>query len=36
MKISSVEAIVVAIPFTHDGPPTGFAGQTWSSLSICS
>lgn len=32
MKITSIEPIVVSIPFTHDGPTTGFAGQTWSRL----
>ena len=32
MKITSLEPIVVSIPFTHDGPITGFAGQTWTRL----
>ena len=29
MPIESIEAIPLAIPFRHDGPPTGFAGGTW-------
>lgn len=32
MKITALETVRVAIPFTHDGPQTGFAGQTWSKL----
>ena len=32
MKIASVEAIPVALPFNHGGPPTGFGGTTWSTL----
>lgn len=32
MKITALEPVRVAIPFTHDGPQTGFAGQTWSKL----
>ena len=29
MRIERLEAIPVAIPFTHDGPDAGFAGGTW-------
>ena len=32
MKITKLEPVRVAIPFTHDGPQTGFAGQTWTKL----
>jgi L-alanine-DL-glutamate epimerase-like enolase superfamily enzyme len=32
MKITSVEAIPVALPFHHGGPPTGFGGETWTTL----
>jgi D-galactarolactone cycloisomerase len=32
MKITAIEPILLAIPFRHDGPETGFAGQTWSRL----
>jgi hypothetical protein len=28
MKITAIEPILLAIPFRHDGPETGFAGQT--------
>ena len=32
MLISKLEAIPVAIPYTHDGPPTGFGGSIWRTL----
>lgn len=32
MRITSLETIVVAIPFSHGGPPTGFGGQQWTHL----
>lgn len=32
MRISRIEAIPVAIPIHHDGPPTGFGGAIWSAL----
>lgn len=31
MKITALEPIVLSIPFSHDGPPSGFGGTTWSS-----
>ncbi|MDP6352815.1 MAG: mandelate racemase/muconate lactonizing enzyme family protein [Alphaproteobacteria bacterium] len=34
MKITSVEAIPLALPFTHDGPPTGFGGTEWTTLGV--
>jgi L-alanine-DL-glutamate epimerase-like enolase superfamily enzyme len=34
MRITKIEAIPVAIPFEHDGPPTGFGGTTWSKLNF--
>lgn len=32
MKISNIETIVVRIPYTHDGPPTGFGGRVWRTI----
>ena len=32
MKITSVEAITVDVPFTQAGPPSGFGGETWNTL----
>jgi L-alanine-DL-glutamate epimerase-like enolase superfamily enzyme len=32
MRITDLEAILVAIPFRHDGPPSGFGGTTWTKL----
>ncbi len=32
MKIASIEAIPIRIPFSHSGPPTGFGGGVWSEL----
>lgn len=32
MRITDIEAIPVAIPFEHDGPPTGFGGATWHKM----
>jgi len=32
MKITDIEAIPVAIPFEHDGPPSGFGGATWHTM----
>jgi len=33
MRITDIAAIPAAIPFEHDGPPTGFGGTTWHTLS---
>lgn len=32
MKITELETMVVKIPFTHGGPPTGFGGGAWSTI----
>jgi len=32
MKITRVETTLVAIPYQHGGPPTGFGGKVWSTL----
>jgi len=32
MRITRIEAIPVAVPIHHDGPPTGFGGVIWSAL----
>jgi len=32
MKIANIETIVVRIPFSHGGPPTGFGGTVWNTL----
>jgi len=32
MKIAAIEPIVVAIPYRHDGPLTGFGGTDWPTL----
>ncbi|MCC7274322.1 MAG: mandelate racemase/muconate lactonizing enzyme family protein [Alphaproteobacteria bacterium] len=32
MKIATVEAIALRLPFRHDGPPTGFGGRVWTTL----
>ncbi len=32
MKIASVEAVTVDVPFTQAGPPSGFGGETWNTL----
>ena len=32
MQITKLETIPVSIPYTHDGPLTGFGGTTWASL----
>ncbi len=34
MKIATVEAIPLDIPFTHGGKPFGWGGQAWTRLSI--
>ncbi len=34
MKIATVEAIPLEIPFTHGGKPFGWGGQAWTRLSI--
>ena len=34
MKITSVEPIVLEIPFDHGGAPFGWGGQAWTRLSI--
>ncbi|RAH99175.1 mandelate racemase/muconate lactonizing enzyme family protein [Acuticoccus sediminis] len=35
MKIESIEAIVLALPYTHEGPLTGFGGHDWPVLQSC-
>jgi L-alanine-DL-glutamate epimerase-like enolase superfamily enzyme len=32
VKITKVEPIVLAMPFTHGGPSTGFGGRDWTTL----
>src|SRR5918911_433465 len=32
MRITSVTAHPVGLPFTHGGPPTGFGGKIWTTL----
>ncbi len=32
MKITAVEPITVDLPFTQNGPPSGFGGETWNTL----
>ena len=34
MLIDKIEAIPVAIPYRHDGPPTGFGGTVWKTLNF--
>ena len=34
MKIATVEAIPLEIPFTHGGKPFGWGGRAWTHLSI--
>ena len=34
MKIARIEAIPLAIPHEHDGPPPSWGGQAWEALSI--
>ena len=34
MRIASVEAIPLEIPFSHGGKPFGWGGQSWTRLSI--
>ncbi len=34
MKIASVAAIPLEIPFTHGGPPAGWGGRPWTCLSV--
>jgi D-galactarolactone cycloisomerase len=34
MKIASVDTVPLAIPHDHGGPPTGFGGSSWPTLSI--
>ena len=34
MKITRVETIVLQVPFTHDGPPTGFGGTVWTTMDV--
>ncbi|MCG8693554.1 MAG: mandelate racemase/muconate lactonizing enzyme family protein [Minwuiales bacterium] len=34
MKIGKVEAIPLAIPFTHGGAPAGWGGQEWKMLDV--
>ena len=33
MTIAKAEAIRVEVPFTHEGPPSGFGGTVWSRVS---
>jgi D-galactarolactone cycloisomerase len=33
MKIAKAESIWVAVPFSNEGPPSGFGGTTWSKVS---
>lgn len=33
MKIANIEPIHVSLPYTHDGPLTGFGGSVWPTLS---
>jgi L-alanine-DL-glutamate epimerase-like enolase superfamily enzyme len=32
MRITDLEGILVALPFEHDGPQSGFGGTTWTTL----
>ena len=32
MKIAAIETIVVRLPYTQDGPPSGFGGKVWTTL----
>lgn len=32
MDIKSVETHLVRIPYSHDGPPTGFGGKVWTTI----
>lgn len=32
MKIASIETVSIAIPHDHGGPPTGFGGSSWPTL----
>ncbi len=34
MKIGKVEAIPLAIPFSHGGAPSGFGGRDWTTLDV--
>ena len=34
MKITALETIVLQVPFTHGGPPTGFGGTTWTTMDV--
>ncbi len=34
MKIASIETVPIAIPHDHGGPPTGFGGRSWPTLSV--
>ena len=34
MKIASIETVPIAIPHDHGGPPTGFGGSSWPTLSV--
>lgn len=31
-RIRHIEAIPIGLPYTHDGPPTGFGGTQWTTL----
>jgi len=34
VKITALETIVLQVPFTHGGPPTGFGGTTWTTMDV--
>ena len=34
MKITAFETIVLEVPFTHGGPPTGFGGTLWTTMDV--
>ena len=34
MKITATETVVLQVPFTHGGPPTGFGGTIWTTMDV--
>ena len=34
MEITAFETIVLEVPFTHGGPPTGFGGTIWTTMDV--
>lgn len=34
MEITAVETVVLQVPFTHGGPPTGFGGTVWTTMDV--